>query len=278
MDGEGLLNEELPNCWECPKCYQEDSSEKAQVREHFQSCTVRGKQVSSLEITFAFACFFWPRRLFFVSFVIFFPLCLAIFLLSCEFSFFALLSIVPRDSANSQCSFTPRGPWKRGATAELFEEGNEVIVVCEEWNLRGGSNLSQLVHGRVLEFPVVPVHIFVCFTFVAKSPTLVPSCVLQRQSLFRRKPVLWPWPQATMVAGQWPPVMSEGQKDWSLRPGRHDLLRACTEAAIGLRPVITPWQSPPGTLYRTVGTRFLVSFFFFLFLPTQALRSLNFSI
>lgn len=33
MDGEGLLNEELPNCWECPKCYQEDSSEKAQVRE-----------------------------------------------------------------------------------------------------------------------------------------------------------------------------------------------------------------------------------------------------
>ena len=33
--------------------------------------------------------------------------------------------------------------------------------------------------------------------------------------------------------------MSEGQKDWSLRPGRHDLLRACTEAAIGLRPVIT---------------------------------------
>ena len=66
-----------------------------------------------------------------------------------------------------------------------------------------------------------------------------------------------------MVAGQWPPVMSEGQKDWSLRPGRHDLLRACTEAAIGLRPVITPWQSPPGTLYRTVGTRFLVSFFFF---------------
>lgn len=32
MDGEGLLNEELPNCWECPKCYQEDSSEKAQKR------------------------------------------------------------------------------------------------------------------------------------------------------------------------------------------------------------------------------------------------------
>lgn len=58
MDGEGLLNEELPNCWECPKCYQEDSSEKAQVRERFQSRTVRRKQVSSLEITFAFACFF----------------------------------------------------------------------------------------------------------------------------------------------------------------------------------------------------------------------------
>ncbi|GAB1302002.1 Lysine-specific demethylase 2A [Apodemus speciosus] len=32
MDGEGLLNEELPNCWECPKCYQEDSSDKAQKR------------------------------------------------------------------------------------------------------------------------------------------------------------------------------------------------------------------------------------------------------
>lgn len=35
MDGEGLLNEELPNCWECPKCYQEDSSDKAQVKEMF---------------------------------------------------------------------------------------------------------------------------------------------------------------------------------------------------------------------------------------------------
>lgn len=39
MDGEGLLNEELPNCWECPKCYQEDNSEKAQVRELFPDFT-----------------------------------------------------------------------------------------------------------------------------------------------------------------------------------------------------------------------------------------------
>lgn len=31
MDGEGLLNDELPNCWECPKCYQGDDSEKGQV-------------------------------------------------------------------------------------------------------------------------------------------------------------------------------------------------------------------------------------------------------
>lgn len=32
MDGEGLLNDELPNCWECPKCYQGDDAEKGQVR------------------------------------------------------------------------------------------------------------------------------------------------------------------------------------------------------------------------------------------------------
>uniref|UniRef100_A0A8C0IJP5 [histone H3]-dimethyl-L-lysine(36) demethylase n=1 Tax=Bubo bubo TaxID=30461 RepID=A0A8C0IJP5_BUBBB len=31
MDGEGLLNDELPNCWECPKCYQGDDAEKGQV-------------------------------------------------------------------------------------------------------------------------------------------------------------------------------------------------------------------------------------------------------
>lgn len=36
MDGEGLLNDELPNCWECPKCYQGDDAEKGQVR----SCAV----------------------------------------------------------------------------------------------------------------------------------------------------------------------------------------------------------------------------------------------
>lgn len=45
MDGEGLLNEELPNCWECPKCYQEDSSEKAQVKEMLSlvgCCTLAG--------------------------------------------------------------------------------------------------------------------------------------------------------------------------------------------------------------------------------------------
>lgn len=33
MDGEGLLNDELPNCWECPKCYQGDDAEKGQVRD-----------------------------------------------------------------------------------------------------------------------------------------------------------------------------------------------------------------------------------------------------
>ncbi|XP_010189397.1 PREDICTED: lysine-specific demethylase 2A [Mesitornis unicolor] len=32
MDGEGLLNDELPNCWECPKCYQGDDTEKGQKR------------------------------------------------------------------------------------------------------------------------------------------------------------------------------------------------------------------------------------------------------
>ncbi|XP_060628114.2 lysine-specific demethylase 2A [Anolis sagrei] len=32
MDGEGLLNDELPNCWECPKCYKGDEAEKGQKR------------------------------------------------------------------------------------------------------------------------------------------------------------------------------------------------------------------------------------------------------
>ncbi|XP_048339512.1 lysine-specific demethylase 2A isoform X8 [Sphaerodactylus townsendi] len=32
MDGEGILNDELPNCWECPKCYKGDESEKGQKR------------------------------------------------------------------------------------------------------------------------------------------------------------------------------------------------------------------------------------------------------
>ncbi|KAG8125393.1 putative Lysine-specific demethylase 2A protein [Naja naja] len=32
VDGEGLLNEELPNCWECPKCYKGDEAEKGQKR------------------------------------------------------------------------------------------------------------------------------------------------------------------------------------------------------------------------------------------------------
>lgn len=35
MDGEGLLNEELPNCWECPKCYKGDEVEKGQVKKWF---------------------------------------------------------------------------------------------------------------------------------------------------------------------------------------------------------------------------------------------------
>ncbi|KAL8182915.1 UNVERIFIED_CONTAM: Lysine-specific demethylase 2A, partial [Gekko kuhli] len=32
MDGEGILNDELPNCWECPKCYKGDELEKGQKR------------------------------------------------------------------------------------------------------------------------------------------------------------------------------------------------------------------------------------------------------
>lgn len=44
MDGEGLLNEELPNCWECPKCYQEDNAEKAQVRGYPDLRTVGRKE------------------------------------------------------------------------------------------------------------------------------------------------------------------------------------------------------------------------------------------
>lgn len=41
MDGEGLLNDELPNCWECPKCYQGDDTEKGQVR----GCAVAGQDL-----------------------------------------------------------------------------------------------------------------------------------------------------------------------------------------------------------------------------------------
>ncbi|XP_035753885.1 lysine-specific demethylase 2A [Egretta garzetta] len=37
MDGEGLLNDELPNCWECPKCYQGDDAEKGQKRKGEES-------------------------------------------------------------------------------------------------------------------------------------------------------------------------------------------------------------------------------------------------
>ncbi|XP_029430803.1 lysine-specific demethylase 2A isoform X2 [Rhinatrema bivittatum] len=32
MDGEGVLNEELPNCWECPKCNQGDNSDKVSIK------------------------------------------------------------------------------------------------------------------------------------------------------------------------------------------------------------------------------------------------------
>ncbi|KAJ1168773.1 hypothetical protein NDU88_000687 [Pleurodeles waltl] len=31
MDGEGILNEELPNCWECPKCNEEKKSENVMM-------------------------------------------------------------------------------------------------------------------------------------------------------------------------------------------------------------------------------------------------------
>ena len=55
MDVEGLLNEELPNCWECPKCYQEDSSEKAQVRELPPDMRFGREGSIMLGITFIFA-------------------------------------------------------------------------------------------------------------------------------------------------------------------------------------------------------------------------------
>lgn len=66
MDGEGLLNEELPNCWECPKCYQEDSSEKTQVRELSPILHCEKEGSFKLRITFAFASLF--ARLFFILF------------------------------------------------------------------------------------------------------------------------------------------------------------------------------------------------------------------
>ncbi|TFJ97979.1 erythroblast NAD(P)(+)--arginine ADP-ribosyltransferase-like [Platysternon megacephalum] len=50
MDGEGLLNDELPNCWECPKCYQGDDSEKGQKRkmEESDEDTVQAKVLRPL--------------------------------------------------------------------------------------------------------------------------------------------------------------------------------------------------------------------------------------
>lgn len=85
MDGEGLLNEELPNCWECPKCYQEDSSEKTQVRELSPILHCEKEGSIKLRITFAFASLF--ARLFFILFCLlsFFFLWLIIFLLSFKF-------------------------------------------------------------------------------------------------------------------------------------------------------------------------------------------------
>ncbi|XP_061465543.1 lysine-specific demethylase 2A isoform X2 [Rhineura floridana] len=45
MDGEGLLNDELPNCWECPKCYKGDELEKGQrAHQYINSNIVRKRQ------------------------------------------------------------------------------------------------------------------------------------------------------------------------------------------------------------------------------------------
>ena len=120
-----------------------------------------------------------------------------------NFVFFALLNIVLPGLCKFPVFFYTLGPLEKRSHSQAVWGG--------KWGERGlwGMKLEQRqrpesagTYSRTLEFPVARVHIFVCFTFVAKNPALVPSCVLQRQSLFRRKPVLWPWPQATMVACQ----------------------------------------------------------------------------
>ncbi|XP_069485045.1 lysine-specific demethylase 2A isoform X2 [Ambystoma mexicanum] len=46
MDGEGILNEELPNCWECPKCNEERKSEKLTIARPLMSPVLLEKWVT----------------------------------------------------------------------------------------------------------------------------------------------------------------------------------------------------------------------------------------
>ncbi|XP_033014825.1 lysine-specific demethylase 2A isoform X3 [Lacerta agilis] len=67
MDGEGLLNDELPNCWECPKCYKGDESEKGQRAHQHMNCDIllekqflEGQQ-NQLPSTKQRTCYQWQK-------------------------------------------------------------------------------------------------------------------------------------------------------------------------------------------------------------------------
>lgn len=146
MDGEGLLNEELPNCWECPKCYQEDNSEKAQVRElyldlHWEERKHQAKEVAVCLPLQLYSCVFSDPGEYF------FPLVNYFFLL---FEFFMFCFCVTEHCSTwglqmAEVHIHPEALGKETITG-LLEEGNEVSsIVPLELNLRGGSDLRQLV-------------------------------------------------------------------------------------------------------------------------------------
>ena len=268
MDGEGLLNEELPNCWECPKCYQEDSSEKTQVRELSPNLHCEKEGSIKLRITFAFASLF--ARLFFILFCLlsFFFLWLIIFLLNFKFCFFVLLNIVPLGGLQIPEVLLQFGALEKEEPQLgcLRREMRWAWAAHEEWNLRGGSDLSQLVNTVVyLSFQLGRLHF----------------CHLH---LCGRKPC----PRAQLCPTEAVPPL-EGISAMTLAPGYYccwssghqscqRTKKTLVTPARKARPVKGTYRGGrwphvshpcPGGWFQVpcagVGTRFLV---FFLFLPT----------
>ena len=279
MDGEGLLNEELPNCWECPKCYQEDSSEKAQVRERFQSRTVRRKQVSSLEITFAFACFFWPRRLFFCLFVIFFPLCLAIFEL--WILFFCIIEYCSPGTLQIPSVLLHPGALGK----EEPQPGCLRREMRWAWSVRNETwgEAATWVSWYIQSYPRVSSctgsHFCLLHLCGTKSCPCAQLCPTEAVPLLERT-------SAVTLAPSYYGCLSVATSDVRGPEGLVSQARK-TRSAKGMHRGGHWPQASHHAL--AVSSRYPVQesrntfpcffwFFFFLFLPTQALRSLNFSV